>query len=84
MLSTFYRELLFDLPKPGAVIEEGMLSVRQQFPGLEIHYTRDGTLPEIGDSMYTKPIAVNSSDQLVIRVFDPNGRGSNILKIQSK
>ncbi len=84
MLATLYPKLLFDIPKPGAVVVDGMLFIRQQFPGMEIRYTRDGTIPKKEDAVYTNPITVTSSDQLVVRLFDTNGRGSNPLKIISK
>jgi len=84
MLSGLYPSLLFDLPKPGAVIKNGMLVVRQQFPGMEIRYTRNGNIPEIKDAVYTEPVAVGPTDQLVLRLFDSNGRGSNPIKILSQ
>jgi len=84
MLATLYPKLLFDIPKPGAIVVDGMLFIRQQFPGMEIRYTRDGTIPKKEDAVYTNPITVTSSDQLVVRLFDTNGRGSNPLKIISK
>ena len=82
MLSNIYNRLLFDLPKAGGIVEKGILQIRQQFPGLQVRYTLDGSEPEKKDLLYIKPIKVNYSDQIVIRVFDNNGRGGNSIKIK--
>ena len=82
MLSSLNEELLFDLPKPGGIIEKGMLRVRQQFPGLKVRYTLDGDEPDENDTLYEIPTKVNQSDQVVIRVFDNNGRGGNPIIIR--
>jgi len=82
MLSNLSEGLLFDLPKPGGIIEKGMLRVRQQFPGLKVRYTLDGNEPDENDTLYEIPTKVNQSDQVVIRVFDNNGRGGNPIIIR--
>ena len=74
-------QLAFDLPKPGAVIEDGELKVRQQFPGLGVHYTLDGTLPNIEDPLYTEEVKVSESATVILRTFDENGRGGNSIQI---
>ena len=80
-LSSVYNQLLYDLPKPGAVVEKGLLRIRQQFPGLEIRFTRDGTTPTRLDEKYTTTVEINPSDQIVVRTFDPNGRGGNPIQV---
>ena len=80
-LTALFQKLAFDLPKPGAVIEEGMLKVRQQFPGLEVRYTLDGTAPTRDDVLYTAPVAVSDSDQIVLSVFDARGRAGNTISV---
>ena len=80
-LSSVYNELLYDLPKPGAVVEEGILRIRQQFPGLEIRFTRDGTTPTRLDEKYTTALEISPSDQIRVRTFDPNGRGGNPIQV---
>lgn len=82
LLSQLYNDLAYDLPKPGGVIKNNILKIRQQFPGLEIRYTKNGTIPTSNDFLYTEAITVRPSDQIVVRVFDPNGRGGNAIKIQ--
>ena len=82
MISQLYGGLAYDLPKPGAIIDRGQLKVRQQFPGLSIHYTLNGKEPNISDLLFSGPIKLSPSDQIIIRVFDPNGRGGNSIRIK--
>ena len=84
LLSKLNKDFLFDLPKPGAIIEKGILKIRQQFPGLEIRYTIDGKNPRKTDLLFTKPIEVNPSDKIVVRLFDLNGRGGNSIKLKNE
>ena len=81
-LSKNYEEIYFDLPKPGAILDNLTLKARQQFPGLEIRYTLDGKKPEKTDQLYTFPVKIKPNDQVILRVFDSNGRGGNSIKIQ--
>ena len=84
LLSKLNKDFLFDLPKPGVIIEKGILKIRQQFPGLEIRYTIDGKNPRKTDLLFTKPIEVNPSDKIVVRLFDLNGRGGNSIKLKNE
>ena len=81
-ISDNYKEINFDLPKPGAIIDNFTLKARQQFPGLEIRYTLNGKKPGITDHLYISPVKIKSNDQVILRVFDSNGRGGNSIKIQ--
>ena len=81
-ISDNYNEINFDLPKPGAIIDNFTLKARQQFPGLEIRYTLNGKKPSVTDHLYTSPVKIKSNDQVILRVFDSNGRGGNSIKIQ--
>jgi hypothetical protein len=63
------------------MIKGDTLHIRQQFPGLEIRFTRNGKTPTLSDEKYSTPVNIQSTDQIVVRVFDPNGRGGNSLKI---
>ena len=81
-LSNNYEKIYFDLPKPGAILDNLTLRARQQFPGLEIRYTLNGKKPEKTDQLYTFPVKIKPNDQVILRVFDSNGRGGNSIKIQ--
>ena len=55
MISKFYENLLFEPPKAGGIIENGTLKIRQQFPGLPIRYTLDGSEPDLNSNLYDSP-----------------------------
>ena len=81
MLQGLFGFVAYDLPKPGGIIEKGVLKVRQQFPGLNIHYTLDGKVPTSKDPQFTEPLTVPESAPVTLRVFDFEGRGGNSIKI---
>jgi hexosaminidase len=83
LLTDLYGGLAYDLPKPGAIIDQGKLKARQQFPGLSIHYNLDGKEPSIKDPKYVKPIKVSESSKVMLRVFDAKGRGGNSIQIKT-
>lgn len=83
LLTELYGGLAFDLPKPGAIIDQGKLKVRQQFPGLSIHYTVDGKNPSTKDPKYIKPIKIPEFSKVTLRVFDSQGRGGNSIQIKT-
>jgi len=70
----------YRLPPPGAVIEDGKLHANIDFPGLEIRYTTDGTEPEPGSPLYTKPVEV--SGEVMLRSFDTRGRSSRVSVVE--
>ncbi|MEE8583226.1 MAG: family 20 glycosylhydrolase [Acidobacteriota bacterium] len=72
----------YRLPPPGAVIEEGILKANLAFPGLEIRYTTDGTVPEADSTLYQGPVAVEGPVQL--RSFDTRGRGSRVSAVSQE
>lgn len=81
MVNQLYGGLAHDLPKPGAVINEGKLKVRQQFPGLNIHYRLDGKEPNTEDPLYTEAVKLPKKAKVTLRVFDSKGRGGKSIQI---
>jgi len=73
--------LYYDLPKPGALIEDGILKVKQQFPGLPTHYTLDGSVPDLEDPVYEGSVNVSPAALVTLRTFDENGRGGNPIQL---
>ena len=65
----------FDLPKPGAIIIDDTLFVNSIFPGMDIRFTRDGTIPSSDDELYIKESYISESDNVILRLFDKKGRG---------
>jgi hexosaminidase len=53
-----------------------MLHASDEFPGLVLRYTLDGTDPTSNSTQYTKPVQ-NPSKKVKVRAFDTNQRGSN-------
>ena len=82
MINDLYGGIQHDLPKPGGIIENGILKVRQQFPGLEVRYTLDGSKPSENDPLYFKPITIKSNASISLRTFDTKGRGGRIIEIK--
>ena len=74
-LSLLFDGVDFDLPKPGGIIKNDTLFVNSVFPGMEVRYTRDGSIPSPEDELYIKELKVLSSESIVLRSFDQTGRG---------
>ena len=74
-LSLLYDGVDFDLPKPGGFIKNDTLFVNSVFPGMNVRFSRDGSIPTSEDELYLKEIKVLSSESIVLRSFDQTGRG---------
>ena len=74
-LSFLYDGVDFDLPKPGGFIKNDTLFVNSVFPGMDIRFSRDGSIPTSEDELYLKEIKVLPSESIVLRSFDQTGRG---------
>ncbi len=74
-LSKLFGGFNYRVPPPGAIIENGMLLVNVEFPGLKVRYTLDGSEPNEDSPLYTEPITV-SSEQVNLRAFDAAGSSS--------
>ena len=66
--------LAYRIPPPGARIIQGMLYANTSFPGLDIRYTLDGTLPTLQSPLYTGPMEV--ATQITLQTFSPMGHHS--------
>ena len=49
--------------------------VNSVFPGMDVRFTRNGSIPSPDDQLYLKEIKVLSSESIVLRSFDQTGRG---------
>ena len=74
-LSLLFDGVDFDLPKPGGFIKNDTLFVNSVFPGMNVRFSRDGSIPTSEDELYLKEIKVLSSESIVLRSFDQTGRG---------
>ncbi len=72
----FTVDAKFRVPPPGAKIENDMLLVNTEVPGLEIRFSVDGTRPDINSPRYTGPVKLESlkvspGDVLQLATFLP-------------
>jgi hexosaminidase len=82
LLNSIYVDIAYDLPKPGAIIENDMLKVSVPFPGLVVRYTTNGLAPNQNDKLYQKPISIPKNSNIVLRTFDVSGRGGRAISLK--
>ncbi|MEC9065065.1 MAG: family 20 glycosylhydrolase [Bacteroidota bacterium] len=81
IVDNIFGGLSYDLPKPGGIIVNDSLYANTIFPGLDIKYTIDGTVPNSSSENYTIPIKIKTDDIVHLRLFDKTGRGGNKIKV---
>ena len=84
LINTLYNKLYFDLPKPGAIIENDSLKVRVQFPGLKVRYTTDGSEPDQNSKVYTNALKLSKNQDVQLKTFDHLNRGGKSIKLSQK
>jgi len=72
----------YDLPKAGGIIEENTLYLKQAFPGMELRYTLDGSVPTAQAKHYQKPIHIKTNANVKVRVFNALGRGGKTIEVK--
>ena len=81
IVDEIFGGLSYDLPKPGGIIVNDSLYANTVFPGLDIKYTLDGTVPDSNSENYTTPVKIKTDDVVHLRLFDRKGRGGNDIKV---
>ena len=81
IVNEIFGGLSYDLPKPGGIIFNDSLYANTVFPGLDIKYTLDGTVPDSNSENYTTPVKIKTDDVVHLRLFDKKGRGGNDIKV---
>ena len=84
MVDNIFGGLSYDLPKPGGKILNDTLYANTVFPGLNIKYTLDGSIPKESSETFISPIKIDESDVVNLRLFDNNGRGGNSIIVENK
>ena len=79
MVDIIFGGLSYDLPKPGGKVENDTLFANTVFPGLNIKYTLDGTIPQESSKTYKAPFEISEGDIVNLRLFDNTGRGGNTI-----
>ena len=81
MIENIYGGLSYDLPKPGGIIINDSLYANSAFPGLNIKYTLDGSIPNNESMNYKNPFKLNPDDIINLRLFDYRGRGGYSIQV---
>jgi len=81
MVDNIFGGLSYDLPKPGGIIINDSLYANTLFPGLDIKYTLDGSVPNSNSNNYITPIKIKDEDIVHLRLFDKTGRGGNDIQV---
>jgi len=81
MVDNIFGGLSYDLPKPGGIVINDSLYANTVFPGLDIKYTLDGSVPNSNSDNYITPIKIKDEDIIHLRLFDKTGRGGNDIKV---
>ena len=71
----------YHLPVPGAMLRDGLLHANAAFPGLQIRYTTNGTVPDGSSALYEGPVEVEGTVKL--STFDRRGRASRISIVEA-
>ena len=81
IVDEIFGGLSYDLPKPGGIIVNASLYANTVFPGLDIKYTLDGSVPDSNSENYTAPVKIKTDEVVHLRLFDKKGRGGNDIKV---
>ena len=84
MVDNIFGGLSYDLPKPGGKIMNDTLYANTVFPGLNIKYTLDGSIPKESSENFKTPIKINDNDIVNLRLFNNKGRGGNSIIVENK
>ena len=84
MVDNIFGGLSYDLPKPGGKVVNDTLYANTVFPGLNIKYTLDGSIPKESSENFKSPIKINDDDIVNLRLFNNKGRGGNSIIVENK
>lgn len=84
MVDNIFGGLSYDLPKPGGKVINDTLYANTVFPGLNIKYTLDGSIPKESSENFKSPIKINDDDIVNLRLFNNKGRGGNSIIVENK
>jgi len=84
IVDNIFGGLSYDLPKPGGKIMNDTLYANTVFPGLNIKYTLDGSIPKESSENFKSPIKINDNDIVNLRLFNNKGRGGNSIIVENK
>ena len=72
----------YRIPEPGLKLRDGKVYANIQLPGLEIRYTKDGSDPVSGSTIYTEPLTEKGKFRFA--AFDVSGRRGRVVTVENK
>ena len=81
ILNHQFPKFMYDLPKPGGIIKNDSLYVRSPYPGLQVRYSLDGSVPNHNSKIYQHPIPVDFDEVVVLRSFDAQLNGGKPISV---
>ena len=84
IVDNIFGGLSYDLPKPGGRVINDTLYANTVFPGLNIKYTLDGSIPKESSENFKSPIKIKDNDIVNLRLFNNKGRGGNSIIVENK
>lgn len=75
------KGVLYRLAPPGVSVQDGMVHVNHELPGMQIRYTTDGTVPLASSPLIIGPMKASSA--LTLAAFSANGRSSRAVKVMT-
>jgi hexosaminidase len=72
----------YRLPPPGAMLADGRAQANVALPGLALHYTVDGSEPQVTSPRYREPLALPAGAIFKIATFDTRGRKSPTVTLE--
>ncbi|HYH14299.1 MAG TPA: chitobiase/beta-hexosaminidase C-terminal domain-containing protein, partial [Flavisolibacter sp.] len=69
----------YRIPTPGISVEQGMVKMNAQLPGLLLRYTTDGSEPTLNSKRYTQPFPAKGI--IKARLFTMSGRGGRTVAV---
>ncbi|MGV3685721.1 MAG: family 20 glycosylhydrolase [Daejeonella sp.] len=81
-LSYYNKGYSYRIPEPGLKAENGRITAKIQYPGLDIRYTADGSEPSAASKLYSGPV----SERGLIRfaAFDVRGRRGRVVEVENR
>ena len=65
------------------MLEQGkrVVDLKAPYPGIQIRYTTDGTIPTIQSTSYSAPFTVTAPSEYMFATFRPNGTRGEFRKV---
>ena len=72
----------YRIPEPGAIVQNGHVWCNTRFPGFTVHYTTNGTAPNIHSKIYTGAFNPGQG-KIKLALFNQDGRTGRTLTVSN-